>query len=67
MMNNLMVLSMERKTLKRLLKVADFLFNVMFVIMTLICIIRFVNAEDVIDKIDYGIWFVILLILALKE
>lgn len=58
---------MERKTLKRLLKIADFLFNVMFVIMTLICIIRFVNAEDVIDKIDYGIWFVILLILALKE
>jgi uncharacterized membrane protein len=66
-MNNLTVLSMERKTLKRLLKIADFLFNVMFVIMTLICIIRFVNAEDVIDKIDYGIWFVILLILALKE
>lgn len=62
-----MVLSMERKTLKRLLKIADFLFNVMFVIMTLICIIRFVNAADVIDKIDYGIWFIILLILALKE
>lgn len=62
-----MILSMGRRTFRRLLKIADFLFNVMFVIMTLICIIRFVNAEDVIDKIDYGIWFVILLILALKE
>jgi uncharacterized membrane protein (DUF485 family) len=66
-MNNLTVLSMERKTFKRILKIAELLLGFVFIFVTLLCFIRFLNAEDVFDKVEYGIWSVILLILMTKE
>jgi hypothetical protein len=58
---------MKRRTIERILKLIEILLMVTFVIALIGCFVRFVGAEDVYDKVEYGIWCVILLILTLKE
>lgn len=58
---------MKRRTIRRLIKLLGILICTAFVVAMVVCFYRFVNAEDVYDKVDYGIWTIILLILTIKE
>jgi hypothetical protein len=58
---------MKRRTFRLILKLIEILLMISFVIALIVCFVRFVSAEDVYDKVEYGIWCVILLILTLKE
>lgn len=58
---------MKRRTFRRILKLIEILLCLVFVITLIACFIGFVNAEDVFDKVNYGFWCVILLIVTLKE
>lgn len=58
---------MKRRTIKIIKKLIEILLSLAFIVAMIICFVRFVGAEDVYDKIDYGIWVVILLILTLRE
>lgn len=48
-------------------KLIEILLNLIFVVAMIVCFAKFVGAEDVYDKVEYGIWSVILLILTTKE
>jgi hypothetical protein len=58
---------MKRRTIKIIKKLIEILLSLTFVVAMIVCFVRFVGAEDVYDKVDYGIWVVILLILTLRE
>ena len=58
---------MKRRTFRRILKLIEILLSLAFVVAMIVCFMRFVGAEDVYDKVGYGIWVVILLILTTKE
>lgn len=58
---------MKRRTIKRILKLIEILLSLAFVIALIVCFAKFVGAEDVYDKVEYGVWGVILLILTTKE
>jgi hypothetical protein len=58
---------MKRRTFKIIKKLIEILLSLAFVIAMIVCFIRFTNAEYVYDKVEYGIWSVILLILTTKE
>lgn len=58
---------MKRRTFRRILKLIEILLNLSFIVAMIVCFMRFVGAEDVYDKVEYGIWVVILLILTTKE
>ena len=58
---------MKRRTFRRILKLVEILLSLFIVIAMIVCFIRFIGADDVYDKIEYGIWSVILLILTTKE
>jgi hypothetical protein len=58
---------MKRRTIRIIKKLAEILLMIAFVVALIVCFVRFVGAEDVYDKVEYGIWCVILLILTLKE
>ena len=58
---------MKRRTFRRILKLIEILLSLAFVVAMIVCFARFVGAEDVYDKVEYGIWSVILLILTTKE
>lgn len=58
---------MKRRTIKIIKKLIEILLSLAFIVAMIVCFVRFVGAEDVYDKVDYGIWVVILLILALRE
>lgn len=58
---------MKRRTIKRILKLIEILLSLAFVIALIVCFAKFVGAEDVYDKVEFGIWSVILLILTTKE
>lgn len=55
---------MKRRIIKKLIEI---LLSLAFVVAMIACFIRFTNAEDVYDKVEYGFWVVILLILTLRE
>lgn len=55
---------MKRRIIKKLIEI---LLSLTFVVAMIVCFVRFVGAEDVYDKIEFGIWSVILLILTTKE
>ena len=58
---------MKRKTFRRILKLIEIFLSLAFVVAMIVCFMRFVGAEDVYDKAEYGIWVVILLIFTTKE
>lgn len=59
---------MNRRIVKMLLtKIAEILFMAFIAIAMVFCLIKFINAEDVCDKVEYGISVVICLILTLRE
>lgn len=58
---------MERRTIKLIKKLIEVLLSLAFIVAMIVFFVRFVGAEDVYDKVDYGIWVVILLILTLRE
>ena len=58
---------MKRRTFKIIKKLIEILLSLAFVIAMIVCFIRFANAEDVYDKVEFGVWSVILLILTTKE
>lgn len=58
---------MKRRTIKLIKKLIEVLLSLAFIVAMIVFFVRFVAAEDVYDKVDYGIWVVILLILTLKE
>lgn len=58
---------MKRRTIKIIKKLIEILLSLAFIVAMIVCFVRFVGAEDVYDKVDYGIWVVILLILTLRE
>lgn len=58
---------MKRRTFKLIKKLIEILLNLAFIVAMIVCFARFVGAEDVYDKVEYGIWVVILLILTTKE
>jgi hypothetical protein len=58
---------MKRRTIKIIKKLVEILLSLAFIVAMIVCFVRFVGAEDVYDKVDYGFWVVILLILTLRE
>lgn len=58
---------MKRRTFRIIKKFIEILLSLTFVAAMIVCFVRFVGAEDVYDKVEYGIWSVILLILTTKE
>ena len=58
---------MKRRIFKLIKKLIDILLNLAFIVTMIVCFARFVGAEDVYDKVEYGIWSVILFILTKKE
>ena len=58
---------MKRRTIRIIKKLVEILLYLAFVIAMIVCFIRFVGAEDVYDKVEYGFWVVILLILTFRE
>ena len=58
---------MKRRTFKIIKKLIEILLSLAFVVAMIACLFRFTNAEDVYDKVEYGVWSVILLILTTKE
>ena len=58
---------MERRTIRRVRKAIMMLFNLLFVLITITSLIKFFNAEEVFDKIEYGVFTIICLILLLRE
>lgn len=58
---------MKRRTFRRILKLVEILLSLFIVVAMIVCFIRFIGADDVYDKVDYGFWVVILLILTLRE
>ena len=58
---------MKRRTIRIIKKLVEILLYLAFIVAMIICFIRFVGAEDVYDKVEYGFWVVILLILTLRE
>lgn len=58
---------MKRRTIRIIKKLIEILLNLAFVIALIVCFARFVGAEVVYDKVEYGIWSVILFILTTKE
>ena len=58
---------MKRRTFKIIKKLIEILLSLAFVIALIVCFAKFLGAEDVYDKVDYGIWVVILLIVTIKE
>lgn len=58
---------MKRRTFRIIKKLVEILFSLAFIVAMIICFVRFVGAEDVFDKVENGIWVVILLILTLRE
>ena len=58
---------MKRRTFKLIKKLIEILLNLAFIVAMIVCFARFVGAEDVYDKVEYGIWSVILFILTTKE
>lgn len=58
---------MKRRTFRRILKLIEILLSLAFVVAMIVCLMRFVGAEDVYDKVEFGVWSVILLILTTKE
>ena len=48
-------------------KLAEILFMAFIAVAMVVCLIKFINAEDVYDKVEYGVWAVICLILTLRE
>ena len=55
---------MKKRIIKKLI---DILLSLTFVVAMIVCFAKFVGAEDVYDKVEYGIWSVILFILTTKE
>jgi hypothetical protein len=58
---------MKRRTIRIIKKLVEILLYLAFIVAMIICFIRFVGAEDAFDKVEYGFWVVILLILTLRE
>lgn len=58
---------MKRRTIKLIKKLIEVLLSLAFIVAMIVFFVRFVGAEDVYDKVEYGIWSVILLILTTKE
>lgn len=58
---------MKRRTFKIIKKLIEILLSLTFVVAMIVCFAKFVGAEDVYDKVEYGVWSVILLILTTKE
>ena len=58
---------MKRRTFKLIKKIIEILLSLAFVIALIVCFAKFVGAEDVYDKVEYGFWCVILLIVTSKE
>lgn len=59
---------MRRRMFKRILKkLAEVLFMMLIAVAMVFCLIKFIKAEDVYDKIEYGVWTVIGLILFFRE
>lgn len=58
---------MNRKIIRRLKKLAKILAQLFFVIATITIICRFVSAEDVYDKVEYGVYSIMCLIIIFGE
>ena len=58
---------MKRRTFKLIKKLIEILLTLAFIVAMIVCFARFVGAEVVYDKVEYGIWSVILFILTTKE
>lgn len=58
---------MKRRTFKIIKKLIEILLSLTFVVAMIVCFAKFVGAEDVYDKVEFGVWSVILLILTTKE
>ena len=59
---------MRRRMFKRILrKLAEILFTMLISVAMVFCLVKFINAEDVYDKVEYGVWIIIGLILMYSE
>lgn len=58
---------MTRRAIRRLRKLAKILFQLFFIVATIMVICKFINAEDVYDKVEYGVYSIMALIIIFGE
>lgn len=58
---------MEKRTIRRLRKLAKMLFQLLFIITSVVVICKFVGAEDVYDKVEYGVYSIMCVIIIFGE
>lgn len=56
-----------KRRIRMIRKLMMLLLKVMFAIAMVICIVKFSTAEEVYDKLNYGIWLIIGIILVFRE
>ena len=58
---------MNKGTIRRMRKLAKILFQLFVIVATIFVICKFRSAEDVYDKVEYGIYSVMSLIIIFSE
>lgn len=58
---------MNKRTIRRMRKLAKILFQLFVIVATIFVICKFRNAEDVYDKVEYGVYSIMALIIILSE
>ena len=58
---------MDKRTIRRLRKLAKILTQLFFIIATVMVVCKFICAEDVYDKVEYGIYSIMALIIIFGE
>lgn len=58
---------MDKRTIRRMRKLAKILFQLFVIVASVFIICKFRNAEDVYDKVEYGVYSIMALIIILSE
>ena len=58
---------MNKRTIRRLRKLAKILFQLFVIVASVLVVCKFIDAEDVYDKIEYGVYSIMAFILIFGE
>lgn len=58
---------MKNGQIRRLRKVLKAILWLAFVIAMMVCLVKFSTAEELIDKVNYGVWMIVGLLVILRE
>ena len=53
--------------LRRLRKIIEVVFSLAFYIAMVVCLVKFSTADELIDKVNYGVWMIVGLLVIFRE